>query len=471
MNNRLRVIAIFAGLCVAALAYGDKSLLLLYTGDLHDHVRPGIGGLGGLPYVSGYVQSERAKQPNLLLVDAGDVTEKGDMVATETVSALTYEALGKIGYSAVAIGNHDTSYPVEHLKKCAAAGPSYELLCLNWADASGKNYFNPSRVVEIGGVKVGIIGSTRVSDEDYKQVAAAMESEARKLKPTVDLVIAICHFGTKDCLRVSELAPSVRIFVAGHTHEKLAKPTSSANGATIVSAGSYARYVGRLAVTVRDDGSVKADGELVEMKQDSVPCDNAMLAWVKQREQELCPEASTVVAQCERKLDTVSMARFAAAALRHKSGADVAFCHPGQIMREVLLPGPVDVNALFLTGGQKGKPVVSLTLTGREIEQYIKGLDVKEREQTQWSGYRVSPNGGTDLDKGKSYRVVMPRLEWDTRCKEILNSPVTPEVLPFRWIDALADYAKYLAQENITLDAQVDKLTAMNVLQAEKARK
>ena len=38
-----------------AAAAETRSLLILHTNDIHDHVRAGTGDSGGLPYIAGYV--------------------------------------------------------------------------------------------------------------------------------------------------------------------------------------------------------------------------------------------------------------------------------------------------------------------------------------------------------------------------------------------------------------------------------
>lgn len=70
---------------VLRLGAGETTrLLILHTNDHHDHLRAGPGGVGGLPYVSGFIRSVRTQHPDVLLLDAGDVTEKGDLVGFRT---------------------------------------------------------------------------------------------------------------------------------------------------------------------------------------------------------------------------------------------------------------------------------------------------------------------------------------------------------------------------------------------------
>jgi hypothetical protein len=150
--------------------------------------------------------------------------------------------------------------------------------------------------------------------------------------------------------------------------------------------------------------------------------DPALVAWVRERERAVSPEAGEFVLNNAATVG-FEMAWLAAEALRRQAGTDLAFCHPGHIIRNPLPPGPVDVNALFRTGGQRGHSVVRASLTGAEIEAYLNSLGGPPSDQTAWAGMVVteeSASGGrtvlsTNLDPAKPYSVVMPELEWSKR--------------------------------------------------------
>ena len=110
--------AVLALLALAGAGSGfpeERTLVLLHTNDLHDHLRADYDGSGGLAYVSGYIRSVKASRPDVLTLDAGDLMEKGDLVGFRTRSSITCEAMGRVGYDAFSPGNHDTAYGDEHL--------------------------------------------------------------------------------------------------------------------------------------------------------------------------------------------------------------------------------------------------------------------------------------------------------------------------------------------------------------------
>ncbi len=420
------LIVFFVALLPGASA-ATARLLILHTNDLHDHVRPGYEGVGGLPYVAGYVAQVRAGRSDVLLLDAGDVAEKGDLFAFKTHSVATYEALRRIGYDAVTLGNHDNDQGLDWLRRYENA-MGRPFVCLNRVDPAGKSIFAPARIVERNGVKIGIIGMITPQDEgtlNLEESGQRLGIEAERLDREVDLVIALCHLGSRAATEWARRAPAVDIFVTGHSHEALRAPIVLADRGTIlVQAGSNARFVGRLEIEIdlATEKIISHQGALVEMKHDAIAPDADFLAWVRAREQAIAPEATEFVLNNDTPIG-FEMAWLAAEALRVKAGTDIAFCHPGHIIRNALPAGPVDVNALFLTGGQRGHATVRTTLTGGEITAYLNALAGPSPDQTAWSGFvateSASPDGRrtltTNLDPVRAYSVLMPELEWSKR--------------------------------------------------------
>ncbi len=408
-------------------------VLILHTNDLHDHVRPGYDGQGGLPYVSGYVQQVRSQRQDVLLLDAGDVAEKGDLVAARTNHLMTFQAMRRIGYDAVTIGNHDEDAGRDGLRRFEEA-LGQPLLCLNLLKPDGTPDFTPSRMFNIDGLRVAVIGMIVPRESgslDFAASGRALEREAGRLDKTAHLIIALCHEGVEKCTEWSRLAPSVDVFVSGHSHEAIPSPVVvPETGARIVQAGCYANYVGRLEIVVDLDSEeiTSADGELVPMRHDGMPVDQVMLDWIRAREQALCPEAAAVVAHDQAPVG-LDIAWVAAEALRRTAGSDVAFCHPGQIIRSALPAGTVDVNAVYLTGGDRGDETVTTELTGAEIEAYLAALAAR-KDQTAWSGFVARANGGggtgpgfaTDLARDHRYTVILPELEWTTRFQRCVDA-------------------------------------------------
>lgn len=407
------------------------SLVILHTNDIHDHVRPGDGGRGGLPYVAGYVQAVRDAEPAVLLVDAGDVTEKGDLVAFRRRGRMTYEMMRRMNYDAVTIGNHDfDDVTLADIKEFEEA-LGQPLLNLNIRRPDGRGQFQPSRIVERGDLRIGMIGmivprSAERGGLDAAASGQALSREAQRLRSLgAQLIVAVCHESVDGCAAWAKHAPEVHVFVSGHSHEELGAPrVEPETGALIVQAGHYAEWVGRLEIEFDPQALriVNHRGRLVPMDHDAIGPDAPMLEWVLEQEREFAPEAKELVFNNPAYMDGFSLARIAADGLRRLAGADIGFCHPYQIIRDELPAGPVDVNKIFKTGGQRGRECIMVELSGTEIERYINLLYIRQGEPPEWSGFRGGKAGDaphvsyrTDLDPWRRYQVVMPKLEWETR--------------------------------------------------------
>jgi sulfur-oxidizing protein SoxB len=148
-----------------------------------------------------------------------------------------------------------------------------------------------------------------------------------------DLVVAVCHERVPKCVEWSLAAPEVDVFVSGHSHQALAEPVViPETGALVVQAGKYAQWVGRLDLVISSETGrvVRHQGRLVPMDHGTITPDAEMLAWVRERETVLAPEAGQRVGDNPAELDGFAVARLGAEALRRAARAEVGFCHPYQ---------------------------------------------------------------------------------------------------------------------------------------------
>lgn len=484
MNRAIRMyllLPIF--IAVTLFGYADTaSLLVLHTNDMHDYIKPGPNNCGGVPYVAGYIAAMREQRDDIILVDGGDVTEKGDMVAFLTKSRVMYEAMGKMGYTAGAIGNHDLDQGVEYMKECSELA-GYPLLCLNHFNADGTLPFPASTIVEVNGIKVGILGMTNIRgtvEKDGERLAA----EAKQIDGETQLLIMVGHIGSKECALLSVMVPEIDLFVSAHTHEVIKEPIVVPDtGALIVQAGQYAQYVGQVELTVDLESKkiIKYDGKLIQMLHDEIVPDAEMLAWITVVEMEHCPETAEIVGKASRFVNVVEVAALAAAAIKEYGNVDVAFCHSSQVMRSGVYPGAVDVNALFRTGGQRGCDLVTFTMTGAQIEAYLVGLVQEKRGKTEWAGFQGKMvYDGTNrswsitssLDRNKDYTIIMTEREWTQRLTRVAHENDAfkdfraDEMKPveFTFTPALAAYMKKVAAVGETMDEHAEKLISSREL-------
>jgi 2',3'-cyclic-nucleotide 2'-phosphodiesterase (5'-nucleotidase family) len=156
-------------------------ITLLYTNDIHDHIRPGYLGVGGMPYLSGFVQEVRKEKPNVLLVDSGDLLEKGDMVADYTNGEIMYQAIEKIGYQVMTLGNHDFDQDLGHLCELKQIAKSVEFVTTNFEEGL-KACYKPWVVKKVGDFSYRIGGNSKIGRGRDDVAKNAIQEVKKQLK-------------------------------------------------------------------------------------------------------------------------------------------------------------------------------------------------------------------------------------------------------------------------------------------------
>jgi len=464
-----------AVLALAAVAVGRlavaqaqpkvDTVVILYTNDLHGRLKPNRTGVGGMAYVSGYVQLVRQERPDVLLLDGGDVCEKGDMLEVFTKGEAMYRAMSTVGYDAGAPGNHDFVYGLDQLLANGKVG-GFPLVCANVVKTDTRGpLFDPYVEMDVDGVRVGVIGGTisygaREGREtlDVPGLAAVMKRYVAELEPRVQLIVAVVHLGSRDGRQLSALVDGLDVIVTGHTHEVLAEPIiAEEGGAIIVQAGQYATHVGRLELKIdmATEAILEHRGRLVELGHDTHAPDEKLASDIATWNKDTCPEADELIGTAPETLASrgglTPFGEWTAQALRFKSGADVALLDT-DIFREKLYAGPVTLDDLFrtLVPGNR-REVRLLNVTGAELltilrhrvqdldqRDHIVGvaIDVKQTE----AGKAVE---GSDVDPERTYRVAVPRMSaWPAEDQLGINVQMTET--GYTVLDAMVAYARHV---------------------------
>jgi len=275
------------------------TLSIVGTNDVHGYVFPNRGR-GGVAVLGGYLQNLRAARAadggGVILLDAGD-TYQGGIESDMSEGALVIDAYNALGYTAAAIGNHDFEFgdidvPGRFVNstvdprgalKALARRARFPMLAANLLDAEhGRPVdwpnVSPSAMVEVAGIKVGLVGGMTVDGlratlaAHVRGLALAplettVAAEARALRERgATVVIVTVHAGGRctefgdpknldscdDPSEVFDLARAmppglVDAIVAGHTHSAMAHEL---NGIPIVEANSLGQAFGRIDLTI-----------------------------------------------------------------------------------------------------------------------------------------------------------------------------------------------------------------------------
>ena len=255
-----------------------RELLVVHTKDTHSCVEPLNPNLadttqadkGGYMRRAALLNNLRAKDPNLLLVDAGDFSQ-GSAFYNLYHGDVEVGLMNIMGYDAATIGNHEFDFGVENMARLFRLA-NFPIVCCNY-DFTGtacEGIVKPYTIIKRNGLKIGIFGvspqleglvtahtcaGVRYSDpiSAAQPVADYLKNEAK-----CDLVICLSHLGWKVAgVSDDDFIPATRnidVVIGGHSHTyyDIPKYLRNADGILVPNnqMGKNARYVGTLRLTL-----------------------------------------------------------------------------------------------------------------------------------------------------------------------------------------------------------------------------
>ena len=274
---------------------GSRTLTIIGTNDLH-------GALERLPLLAGFVANARAARDAdggaVLLLDGGDMFQ-GTLESNMAEGADVVRAYNALGYTAVAVGNHEFDFGPEGPKAIAqsveddprgalkqrVAEATFPFLVSNIHDhktgarIKWKN-MPPSVLIEVAGTMVGIIGASTESTPyttmpanfaglQMAPTAAAIAREAKALRARgAQVIVVTAHIGsackdltnpndTSSCKTneevfevISDLPKGlVDVWIGGHTHAAIAHRISDV---AVIESYSNGRAFGRVDLRITD---------------------------------------------------------------------------------------------------------------------------------------------------------------------------------------------------------------------------
>lgn len=328
MLARLLLSAAF--LFPATLAQAEYALTILHTNDFHDRYEPisgsdstcapdkNAGGecFGGVARLVTAVAEARARNPNTILVDGGDQFQ-GSLFYTHYKGRMTAEFMDKLGYDAMAVGNHEFDDGPEVLRGFVEA-VAFPVLTAN-ADVSGEPLLSgkilKSTVIERGGARIGLIGLTPEDTDElaspgpnviFTDPAGAVQQEVDDLTAQgIDKIVVLSHSGYKVDLALAAAVTGVDVIVGGHSNTYLSNTGEGAEGpyptmvgkTAIVQAYAYGKFLGELNVVFDDAGEVAAASGEARLLDATVAEDAATVARIAELAVPLEEIRSRVVAE------------------------------------------------------------------------------------------------------------------------------------------------------------------------------
>lgn len=351
-----------------------RELTILQINDTHGYLDPhqemfreGGGELshrlvGGYAKISGLFAAVRAERGP----DAVIALDNGDTLHG------TFPAVHSRGEALIAAVNH-----------LELAGQlNHPLLTINgYYTDSNEPAFQPHRVVQRGGIIVGIIGiAAYIIEKTFPAQASTglrftlgrdeLPEHIKDLRERAgaESIVVLSHLGfPQDCKLAAEVG-GIDVLLSGHTHNRMLKPVV-VNGATIIQSGCHGSFVGRLDIEMDGADVVSIRHRLITLDE-SITSDanmqdlvDAICAPHRDKLSETVGETATTLNRyttMETTMDNLLLDAIGAAA-----GTDIAFSNGWRYGAPIPV-GHITMNDLWNII-PTNPPIETADLTGAEL--------------------------------------------------------------------------------------------------------
>ncbi|GLR07089.1 5'-nucleotidase [Vibrio hyugaensis] len=338
-------------------------LTVLHTNDHHGRFwqnKYGEYGMAARKTLIDELRAEiQAEGGSVLLLSGGDINTgvpESDLQDAEP----DFKGMSKIGYDAMALGNHEFDNPLEVLFK-QQEWANFPMLSVNIYDKeTGKRLFQPYAMFNKQGIKIAVIGLTTedtaklgnpefIGEVDFRDPKEEAKKVIAELKETErpDLIFAVTHMGHYENGNRGVNAPGdvalarylnegdLDMIVGGHSQEPVCmegpnvikknfmpgdecKPDVQ-NGTYIVQAYEWGKFVGRADYEFRNGElsmvsydlipvnlkkKIKVNGESQRVLiQDEINQDEAMLEFLRPYQEQGQDKLNVKIAESNGKLE------------------------------------------------------------------------------------------------------------------------------------------------------------------------
>ncbi|EJW10699.1 5'-nucleotidase [Rhodovulum sp. PH10] len=455
----LAVLALLASLLVAPPAQAARLTFVLVNDiyRLDDQVGPDGAKRGGMARLAAVVKAERAKAEQGAGEDAAEGERKvlfvhaGDMLSPSLLSGLDQGAhmialTNDIAPDVFVPGNHEFDFgKAVFFARMAEAKFPRLAANLRAADGTPLPGFADHRMVEVDGVRIGLVGlafdgTPQVSSSEdlvFRPAVATLREEAGRLRAAgADLIVAVVH-AEREQQRAMLATGVVDLVLGGHNHDLL---VNFDERGVLAESAHDALYV----VAVDLDLAVETVGKSRKVRwwprfrvidtADVMPdpaMATAVAAVTRDLDEAMRVPLATLGVEWDSRGASVRSRETAigdvfADAIRESAGADAAILNGGGIRGDRVYPaGSAVTRSDVLAELPFGNRLVTVTLTGAALtaalENGFSKLPAPSGRFPQISGLSVVVDparepgrrvvalavGGVPVDPAKSYKVAV----------------------------------------------------------------
>ena len=364
-------LSVFTGVVYAA---DTDTVVILYENDVHCAVE-------GYSKLAAMKNELSETYTNVGVVSVGDFVQGGTLGAVSKGEYIV-NLMNKVGYDAIALGNHEFDYQLPRLNELNAMSNTKFISCNFQKIGEDKTYFEPYTIVSYGNVDVAYIAITtpetinssspaQFKNDKGELIYTFNESKLYNIVQTninaaetagADYVIALSHIGYDESGNLADITDVIEntdgfdVVLDAHSHsvieEKVIKDKSG-DDVLLTSTGTKFEYIGKLTIK---NGAF--DTELVEVES-YTKTDPVVDAYITEINENYAQLGNRKIGESKVEFIThdkdgnrlvrnaeTNLGNFCSDALRVMTGADMSFVNGGGL-RAPMEAGEVTFNDIF----------------------------------------------------------------------------------------------------------------------------
>ena len=364
-------LSVFTGVVYAA---DTDTVVILYENDVHCAVE-------GYSKLAAMKKELSETYTNVGVVSVGDFVQGGTLGAVSKGEYIV-NLMNKVGYDAIALGNHEFDYQLPRLNELNAMSNTKFISCNFQKIGEDKTYFEPYTIVSYGNVDVAYIAITtpetinssspaQFKNDKGELIYTFNESKLYDIVQTninaaetagADYVIALSHIGYDESGNLADITDVIEntdgfdVVLDAHSHsvieEKVIKDKSG-DDVLLTSTGTKFEYIGKLTIK---NGAF--DTELVEVES-YTKTDPVVDAYITEINENYAQLGNRKIGESKVEFIThdkdgnrlvrnaeTNLGNFCSDALRVMTGADMSFVNGGGL-RAPMESGDITFNDIF----------------------------------------------------------------------------------------------------------------------------
>ena len=364
-------LSVFTGVVYAT---DTDTVVILYENDVHCAVE-------GYSKLAAMKNELSETYTNVGVVSVGDFVQGGTLGAVSKGEYIV-NLMNKVGYDAIALGNHEFDYQLPRLNELNAMSNTKFISCNFQKIGEDKSYFEPYTIVSYGNVDVAYIAittpetinsssPTQFKNDKGELIYTFNESKLYNIVQTninaaetagADYVIALSHIGYDESGNLADITDVIEntdgfdVVLDAHSHsiieEKVIKDKSG-DDVLLTSTGTKFEYIGKLTIK---NGAF--DTELVEVES-YTKTDPVVDAYITEINENYAQLGNRKIGESKVEFIThdkdgnrlvrnaeTNLGNFCSDALRVMTGADMSFVNGGGL-RAPMESGDITFNDIF----------------------------------------------------------------------------------------------------------------------------